>query len=58
MAEKNKCAHPGCTCAPSAGSKYCSKSCADAGNTMESSCSCGHQGCGTGASAPKPMTAR
>jgi hypothetical protein len=41
------CAHPGCTCEPFKGSKYCSAYCEDSGDhIVETACACGHQGCG------------
>lgn len=51
MAKKTKCAHPSCNCSAADGSKYCSQYCKDAGNTMELSCNCGHEGCALEAAA-------
>jgi len=51
MAEKKQCAHPACNCLAAEGGKYCSQYCEDAGNTMELSCNCGHQGCARQAAA-------
>jgi len=45
MKDRKKCAHPACDCLAEEGSKYCSQYCKDAGDTMELSCNCGHQGC-------------
>ena len=44
-AEIKKCAHPACSCTVDKNTKYCSQYCEDAGDTMEISCNCGHQGC-------------
>lgn len=43
--KKDKCAHPACQCIARAGSKYCSQYCEDAGDIVELSCNCEHQGC-------------
>lgn len=45
MDEKSKCAHPACNCSAPADGKYCSAYCNDAGDTLELSCNCGHEGC-------------
>ena len=45
MARTRKCAHPACNCVPADGSKYCSQYCADAKDTTEIACNCGHAGC-------------
>ena len=45
MEEKNKCAHPACSCTAIKGSKYCSQYCSDARETVELACNCGHSGC-------------
>jgi hypothetical protein len=46
MSEKDKCAHPNCTCSAANDSKYCSPHCESARDTLEISCKCGHPGCG------------
>ena len=46
---KEKCAHPACTCNKAEGSKYCSAYCEAAADTTELMCGCGHAGCGTDA---------
>jgi hypothetical protein len=45
MAGNKKCAHPACNCHATEESSYCSPYCADAGDTVELACSCGHPGC-------------
>ncbi len=40
------CAHPGCTCEPRLGSKYCSPYCEHEREFVERRCGCGHDGCG------------
>ena len=35
MAEQKKCAHPACNCNVPKGTKYCSKYCEDAKDTLE-----------------------
>lgn len=54
--DKNKCAHPSCTCPRTKDSKYCSTYCKDAKDTLELACNCGHAGCGTTAMAETPTT--
>jgi hypothetical protein len=44
--EDEVCAHPGCTCEPRLGSKYCSPYCEHEGDMVQRSCKCGHAGCG------------
>jgi hypothetical protein len=44
-AQKEKCAHPACSCPPEKGSKYCSQYCHDARETLELSCNCSHPAC-------------
>ena len=51
MAQKDKCAHPNCTCPAAEGSKYCSTYCSDAKDTTEVFCECGHADCATEAHA-------
>ena len=48
--DKNKCAHPSCTCTTTPGEKYCSPHCE---TTLESEiiCGCGHKACQTTATA-------
>ena len=43
--DKNKCAHPACSCSAPAGEKYCSTYCHDARESLELHCGCGHAGC-------------
>lgn len=43
--ESKKCAHPPCRCIVTGDKKHCSQRCADAGDGVEISCDCGHQGC-------------
>ena len=50
--QTKKCAHPTRNCIASNHSKYCSQYCEDARGTMESSCNCGHAGCGVSESQP------
>ncbi len=45
MADKNKCAHPSCSCPKADDSNYCSAYCEGAGDTIEIACNCGHAGC-------------
>lgn len=45
-ANKNKCAHPACTCTPAKGSRYCSEYCKDTKGSLELNCNCRHAGCG------------
>lgn len=45
MPDKKQCAHPLCSCEPAEGSEYCSQYCADAGDTLEIACNCGHADC-------------
>src|SRR6516164_4013963 len=47
--EKNKCARPSCNCEATGESNYCSQYCADAGDTLEIACNCGHAVCGMAA---------
>jgi hypothetical protein len=46
--DKERCAHPGCTCAADNDSDYCSAYCEGAEDTTEIACGCGHSGCGAG----------
>ena len=48
MAEKGKCAHPGCECPVPDGSKYCSDYCESIGNQPSFACECGHAECAGG----------
>ncbi len=46
--QQNKCANPACGCIVEEDAGYCSEYCEDAGETLETSCRCGHAGCGAG----------
>lgn len=49
MADDRKtCDHPGCSCAASDDSDFCSVYCESAGEMTELACNCGHAGCVTG----------
>ena len=43
--DKNRCAHPGCSCLATEGSKYCSPHCETVKSGVEISCECGHPQC-------------
>jgi hypothetical protein len=43
--DKNICKHPACSCPVEKGEKYCSPTCAGAGDTMQIDCDCGHPSC-------------
>jgi len=43
--ERNTCDHPGCNCAATGDSDYCSPYCQTAGDSVELACNCGHEGC-------------
>jgi len=42
---KGECAHPNCSCAAAANSKYCSPYCESAKDHAEIACDCGHGSC-------------
>ena len=45
MSQTAKCAHPACTCVPSAGKSYCSETCSDEKKMTEIACQCKHPEC-------------
>ena len=45
MSDAKKCAHEGCTCMATEGSKYCSTYCEDSVGKTTLSCDCPHKGC-------------
>jgi hypothetical protein len=45
MPNSKKCAHPACNCLAPSDEKFCSQYCADAQDTVELACNCGHAGC-------------
>ena len=43
--DKNRCAHPGCSCLVTDNSEYCSPHCETVKSGVEISCGCGHPQC-------------
>jgi hypothetical protein len=56
MPDKKQCAHPACSCEVPADGEYCSQYCADAADTLEIACNCGHTDCATAMSG-RPLQA-
>ena len=42
---ENTCKHGPCSCRADGGEDYCGVSCANAGDTTQIECGCGHPGC-------------